>query len=52
MSERAAPSCCPYCAEESIRPWGEDPDADRAQWKCEACTRVFELRYRGMTGPP
>ena len=42
--------CCPYCGEEQIRPWGEDPDRDHGQWRCEACTRVFALRYKGMTG--
>lgn len=52
MSERATPFHCPYCGEEAIRPWGDNPDKDHAQWKCEACTRVFEVRYKGMTGPP
>ena len=55
MTERAAPMCCPYCGEESIRPWfaeaeQDDPAAGRAQWRCEACTRVFVLRYKGITG--
>ena len=50
MSERAAPMCCPYCGEETIRPWGDDPGKDHAQWHCESCTRVFVLRYKGITG--
>lgn len=50
MSERAAPLYCPYCGEERLRPWGEDPDTDRAQWHCEDCLRVFTLRFRGATG--
>lgn len=49
-AQRAAPMYCPYCGEESIRPWGSDPDADHAQWGCEDCLRVFVLRYKGMTG--
>ena len=47
---RATPMFCPYCGEESIRPWGEDPDADAAQWACEDCLRVFTLRFGGSTG--
>jgi len=55
MTERAAPMCCPYCGDESIRPWvaeaeQDDPAAGRAQWRCEACTRVFVLRYKGISG--
>ena len=47
---RAVPMFCPYCGEESLRPWGDDPDADHAQWKCEDCLRVFVLRFKGSTG--
>ena len=47
---RAVPLYCPYCGEERLRPWGDDPDADHAQWSCEDCLRVFELRYKGTTG--
>ena len=50
MTERAAPMCCPYCGEETIRPWGDDPDRDHAQWRCDSCTRVFVRRYMGITG--
>jgi transposase-like protein len=50
VTERAAPMCCPYCGEEVLRPWGADPDKDHAQWRCDACTRVFTLHYKGMTG--
>ena len=46
MSERAAPQYCPYCGEETLRPWGET----HGEWKCESCTRVFTLRYGGHTG--
>ncbi len=47
---RAVPLFCPYCGEESLRPWGDNPDADHAQWKCEDCLRVFEVRFKGSTG--
>ncbi|MCU1587444.1 MAG: hypothetical protein JWN31_937 [Frankiales bacterium] len=53
---RATPMFCPYCGEESIRPWGDDPDSDHAlpfqgsEWKCEDCLRVFEVRFKGSTG--
>jgi transposase-like protein len=46
MSERAAPFYCPYCGDEDLRPDGES----HAQWRCTACLRVFELKYRGTTG--
>jgi transposase-like protein len=49
MSERAAPMYCPYCGEESLRPWGEDPAGDHGQWRCEDCLRVFRLRMVGLT---
>jgi transposase-like protein len=47
---RAVPFYCPFCGEESIRPWGEDPDSGHGDWRCEDCSRVFTLRYRGLTG--
>lgn len=55
MSERAAPMYCPYCGEDTIRPWGDDPDDHTpgrgpADWRCESCLRVFTVRYRGLTG--
>lgn len=49
MTERAAPQYCPYCGEESIRPWGDDPERSR-EWRCEDCLRVFEVQYKGLTG--
>jgi transposase-like protein len=53
MSEptaRAVPFYCPFCGEESVRPWGDDPDKGHGDWRCEDCSRVFTLRYRGLTG--
>ena len=47
---RAVPFYCPFCGEESIRPWGEDPDKGHGDWRCEDCSRVFSLKYRGLTG--
>ena len=52
MSERAAPFYCPYCGEESVRPFGDDPDAGHGQWTCDDCLRVFTLSYKGTTGRP
>ena len=51
MSERAAPMYCPYCGEDTIRPWGEEPDTVARDWRCESCLRVFVVRYKGLTGP-
>jgi transposase-like protein len=39
---------CPYCGEDTIRPWGEDVKA-HADWRCESCLRVFSVRYQGLT---
>ena len=50
MSERAAPLYCPYCGEESLRPWGDDPAGGHGEWRCEDCLRVFRLRFVGLTG--
>jgi transposase-like protein len=49
VTERAAPQYCPYCGEEDLRPWGEL--TEHTLWRCEDCLRVFELRYKGLTGP-
>jgi transposase-like protein len=48
VTERAAPQYCPNCGEESLRPWGEL--TEHAQWHCESCLRVFEIRFKGSTG--
>ena len=55
MTERAAPMYCPYCGEDTIRPWGDEPEdagpgRRSADWRCEACLRVFSVRYKGLTG--
>jgi len=50
VSERAAPMYCPYCGEDTIRPFGDDPDKGHADWRCESCLRVFTVRYKGLTG--
>lgn len=55
MSERAAPMYCPYCGEDTIRPFGDDPPDARpggghADWRCESCTRAFAVRFKGLTG--
>ena len=49
---RAVPFYCPFCGEEAIRPFGESPDAGHGDWRCEDCTRVFTVRYKGITGAP
>ena len=49
---RAVPFFCPFCGEETIRPFGDEPDTGRGDWRCEDCTRVFTVRYKGLTGTP
>ena len=34
----------------TIYPWGDDPDKGHGDWRCEDCTRVFTLRYKGISG--
>jgi transposase-like protein len=34
------PFFCPYCGDESIRPYGET----HGEWRCESCRRAFALR--------
>ena len=50
MNERAAPMYCPYCGEDTIRPFCDDPDSGHADWRCESCLRAFSVRYKGLTG--
>ncbi len=51
---RATPFYCPYCGEETLRPFGDEPEgapgSDRGAWRCESCARAFSIRYRGLTG--
>ncbi len=46
--ERAVPYHCPYCAEEDLRPLGNQPGA----WHCRSCLRAFSVRFLGLTPPP
>jgi len=45
MSERVAPLFCPYCAEEDLRPHGEQHGA----WECRGCARVFSVKFVGLS---
>jgi hypothetical protein len=51
--ERAVPYCCPYCAEEDLRPLesGAVPGLTRGGWHCRSCLRVFSLSFHGMHQP-
>ena len=40
MSHASAPFFCPYCGDESLRPYGET----HGEWRCESCRRAFALR--------
>ena len=44
-AQRAAVMHCPYCAEEDLRPV-EEP---RGAWRCLDCTRVFVVRFVGLS---
>ena len=53
MSAFAVPFHCPYCADEDLRPHGEQKGA----WECRGCQRAFKLNYLGLlaagaTGAP
>jgi ribosomal protein L37AE/L43A len=47
MSDRVSPFHCPYCGEEDLRPHGDA----HGTWECRACTRVFSLRFLGLSAP-
>jgi transposase-like protein len=49
--QRAVPFYCPYCGEDHLRPFGDDPDSGHGDWRCEDCGRVFTLRFREHAGP-
>ena len=38
--EQPPPFFCPYCGDESLRPYGET----HGEWRCESCRRAFALR--------
>jgi ribosomal protein L37AE/L43A len=40
VSRHQTPFFCPYCGDESIRPYGEA----HGEWVCESCRRAFALR--------
>ncbi|MEY7971235.1 Insertion element protein [Saccharomonospora xinjiangensis] len=48
---RATPFHCPYCGEEELRPENGTDGTDRAAWLCEACRRVFAVRFVGLRIP-
>jgi len=41
MSERLVPYACPYCADEDLRPHGEE----HGEWECRSCLRAFRLTF-------
>lgn len=43
MSMRAVPFFCPYCAEQTIEPFGHE----RAYY-CSSCDRRFEVSFLGL----
>lgn len=47
MSAFAVPFHCPYCADEDLRPHGEQKGA----WECRGCQRAFKLNYLGILAP-
>ena len=40
MSRHQTPFFCPYCGDETIRPYGERP----GEWVCESCRRAFAVK--------
>jgi ribosomal protein L37AE/L43A len=36
----SSPFFCPYCGDETLRPYGET----HGEWRCESCRRAFALR--------
>ena len=52
-AERAVPYCCPFCAEEDLRPLaaGDVDGLATAAWHCRSCLRVFSLAFHGLHRP-
>ena len=50
---RAVPYCCPFCAEEDLRPLesGAVPSLTRGGWHCRSCLRVFSINFHGVHHP-
>ncbi|HEX7658768.1 MAG TPA: Insertion element protein [Pseudonocardiaceae bacterium] len=42
--ERAVVLCCPYCAEEDLRP----QETPHGAWLCLSCRRVFAVKFVGL----
>ena len=47
MTARAVPFHCPYCADEDLRPHGDQHGA----WECRSCLRAFRLSFIGQLNP-
>ena len=45
-SVRAQPFYCPYCAEQTIQPFGEGRG-----YYCDSCDRRFEVKFVGLGEP-
>jgi transposase-like protein len=43
---RAVPFYCPYCAEQTIEPFG-----DERAYHCDSCDRRFEVKFFGLGAP-
>ena len=48
MTDRAVPFHCPYCADEDLRPHGDN----HGEWECRSCLRAFKLSFIGQLAPP
>ena len=42
MGMRAVPFYCPYCAEQTIEPVGDE------DYYCSSCDRRFSVRFKGL----
>jgi transposase-like protein len=47
MSMRAVPFYCPYCAEQTIEPIG-----DEREYYCSSCDRRFIVEFKGLGETP
>jgi ribosomal protein L37AE/L43A len=47
VSHASSPFFCPYCGDESLRPYGET----HGEWWCESCRRAFALRAVRQQAP-
>ncbi|WP_025273771.1 hypothetical protein [Haloglycomyces albus] len=51
MSGRVVPYLCPYCGDDDLVPYDDPNDEITAGWHCHGCSRVFAVKFHGLSAP-